>query len=277
MDQIKTLTVNGKTYEIADPDAAHIDDTAVGENAWSAKNIIDRLCPAFSASGPAVRCTPVAGYPLQVVSAVEEADTVTLQRCGKNIIPYPYAFPTRTSNGVTFTDNGDGSITVNGTATANAYHNLIPIGGIYLGPDYVRTDSAGTAVKNNYAFSLLNGTTGLELVYQANGVLFIQVIKDTAWENVTVWPQVECGTAVTEYEPYRGEKFTADFGQTVYGGTYDWAKGILTDADGNETQLTPQQIPALSGVNTLMGDTGNTTVTGRADLPALLEALTISQ
>lgn len=37
---------------------------------------------------------------------------------GKNLIPYPYANTTKTVNGVTFTDNGDGSITVNGTATA---------------------------------------------------------------------------------------------------------------------------------------------------------------
>ncbi len=37
-----------------------------------------------------------------------------------NHIPYPFNESTKTENGITFTDNGDGTITVNGTATANA-------------------------------------------------------------------------------------------------------------------------------------------------------------
>ena len=42
-------------------------------------------------------------------------------------------------------------------------------------------------------------------------------------------------------------------------------------------QLTPTEILALSGQNTLYSDTGDTTVTGRADLPALLQSLTAAQ
>lgn len=38
----------------------------------------------------------------------------------KNLLPYPYKETTLTRNGITFTDNGDGSITVNGTATSDA-------------------------------------------------------------------------------------------------------------------------------------------------------------
>ena len=37
----------------------------------------------------------------------------------KNLIPYPYTNTTKTIDGVTFTDNGDGSITVNGKATSS--------------------------------------------------------------------------------------------------------------------------------------------------------------
>ena len=39
---------------------------------------------------------------------------------GKNLIPYPFSNSTKTIKGVTFTDNGDGTITANGTATGNA-------------------------------------------------------------------------------------------------------------------------------------------------------------
>ena len=38
----------------------------------------------------------------------------------KNLLKYPYITTTITKNGITFTDNGDGSVTVNGTATASA-------------------------------------------------------------------------------------------------------------------------------------------------------------
>ena len=42
-----------------------------------------------------------------------------------NLIPYPYAETTKTQNGVTFTINSDGSITVNGTATKNTSFFLV--------------------------------------------------------------------------------------------------------------------------------------------------------
>lgn len=36
---------------------------------------------------------------------------------GRNLLPYPYEHTTKTMNGIIFTDNGDGTITVDGTAT----------------------------------------------------------------------------------------------------------------------------------------------------------------
>lgn len=41
-----------------------------------------------------------------------------------NLIPYPYNQTTKTVNGITFTDNGNGTITVNGNATGNAYYYI---------------------------------------------------------------------------------------------------------------------------------------------------------
>ena len=39
----------------------------------------------------------------------------------RNLLSYPYDQTTKTVNGITFTDNGDGTVTVNGTATAESY------------------------------------------------------------------------------------------------------------------------------------------------------------
>ena len=91
--------------------------------------------------------------------------------------------------------------------------------------------------------------------------------------NVYESAQLEVGSSGTSYEPYRSEEFTIDLGQTVYGGSYNWQTGVLTDQDGVVTQVEAQRIPALSGTNTIYSDTGDTTVTGRADPTAVIEKL----
>lgn len=42
----------------------------------------------------------------------------------KNLLPYPYHDTTKTENAVTFTDNGDGTVEISGTASANANFSL---------------------------------------------------------------------------------------------------------------------------------------------------------
>lgn len=38
--EMKTLTVNGQTYTVADPDAAHIDDSSTApDKTWSAEKL----------------------------------------------------------------------------------------------------------------------------------------------------------------------------------------------------------------------------------------------
>ena len=62
--------------------ACEMDDTTVGGGVWSSKNIVDRLCPAFTESGAVVTCEPVVDYPLDVTA--ETAAKIT--RCGKNLM-----------------------------------------------------------------------------------------------------------------------------------------------------------------------------------------------
>ena len=49
-------------------------------------------------------------------------DTYTFPQTAQNLIPYPYAGAAGTSNGITRTINADGSVTVDGTATAASYY-----------------------------------------------------------------------------------------------------------------------------------------------------------
>ena len=60
--------------------------------------------------------------------------------------------------------------------------------------------------------------------------------------------QVEIGAAMTAYEPYQGDTFAPDFGQTVYGGTLDWNRGVLV-ADRAMITLTGNEGWGASSIN----------------------------
>lgn len=48
----------------------------------------------------------------------------TLGYSKKNMIPYPFTHKSGVSNGITWTDNGDGTVTANGTSTASSHFTL---------------------------------------------------------------------------------------------------------------------------------------------------------
>ena len=54
---------------------------------------------------------------LKDVSPIEHNLGVKVE--SKNLMPYPYTDKSKTVGGITFIDNGDGTITANGTATEN--------------------------------------------------------------------------------------------------------------------------------------------------------------
>ena len=53
-----------------------------------------------------------------------EVNSIENYYASKNLCVYPFYHTTRTVNGITFTDNGDGTVTVTGTATDNAIFNV---------------------------------------------------------------------------------------------------------------------------------------------------------
>lgn len=92
--------------------------------------------------------------------------------------------------------------------------------------------------------------------------------------------QLEVGDTATSYEPYNGEILTAEFLETVYGGTLNWTTGVLTstlDADGNELEepkvfpLTPHKIDLQKGTNNVWSGTEKTSVTYNADMKLYID------
>ena len=146
---------------------------------------------------------------------------------GKNLIPYPYINTTKTINGIIFTDNGDGSITINGTATANAYFaltalNLYPKGIYYLsgGASGGGTSSYALVARNregaSYTFLKMDYGSGVKIELSEDDTMMfeIRVYSGTTVDNLVFKPQLEFGGAATEYEEY-SKTFDVTFNDTV--------------------------------------------------------------
>lgn len=117
-----------------------------------------------------------------------------------SVFPYPYGDTTKESNGISFTDNGDGTITASGTATANAdfgikRQNVQP----YLFLDDGRTYHLsgcpeGGSAESYYMFVNHTGTGGAVIYGNDTGEGFdFEAIGE---ERVGAWIRIVSGTTV---------------------------------------------------------------------------------
>lgn len=137
---------------------------------------------------------------------------VKVKVTGKNLLKYPYLDTTKTVNGITFTDNGDGTININGTATANASFKILgseneqyTINGDYLygglSPD-VRVQ----IVHYNPGYTVLARATGsssqIDKSTYTTGYIEIVVQNGQTVSNRVIKPMM---TSIedTIYEPYK--------------------------------------------------------------------------
>ena len=175
---------------------------------------------------------PTPDAPVELAS-VGDRGSIGLAVCGgKNLIPYPYKNTSKTQGGITFTDNGDGSITINGTATTNAYFVLcsIDFGNKWVG------GTADSFTSGVYTFSLKNAVSDKVVLIYESGItknLFIRVTAGSTVSNLTVYPQAEYGSVATAYEPYKG--------QTLSISTPNGLPGIPVASGGNYTDASGQQ------------------------------------
>ena len=144
-----------------------------------------------------------------------DPSTMTVTACGKNI--FNIDDKTQTLNGVTYTTNDDGSITVNGTATKSTFFSL---GKLYPVPGqrYHLSGGPSGSAFSTYMLYLHNGTTGTDVYDLGEGKAFtasagdqgmIFVVYDgVTVTNLRVYPLVVAGENGEEYESYKGATFT---------------------------------------------------------------------
>lgn len=149
---------------------------------------------------------------------------------GENICPSLNT--TRTINGVTFTKNKNGSITMNGTATAEAKY---PINVntttntrtvlLKANSKYRMLSSYESGKYTTQVFYLKNNVTTyssslIETVEETKAGMYIRVYKDAVLENVTIYPQITKGEEYKPYVPYNSLEFK-DEGENLYNDNID--------------------------------------------------------
>lgn len=129
----------------------------------------------------------------------------------ENLLPYPYDINDGdTFSGVTATINTDGSITLNGTATSEMGIRLLNISRKRVWKAGTYTLSRGAS---NASVSLYD-TDGKRVAWTKTTLTFtletdtiadfrINTVKGATYDNVTIYPMVEVGSIVHEYQPSR--------------------------------------------------------------------------
>jgi len=143
---------------------------------------------------------------------------------GRNLITYPYARPNvYAHNGVTYTVNNDGSITANGTATADSQFNISIrdlTSGVFIerNKTYILSGAPSGSSANTYQMAISYSTIGGQNYsyhdygngvsftvrddYKGTSVLLMVFINSgQTVNNLTFRPMLEVGTIAHAYEP----------------------------------------------------------------------------
>lgn len=181
------------------------------------------------------------------IESVElNGDTTQTTYSGKNLLNITKG--TFTQNGITFTQNPDGSVTMNGTSTGNAYYEMnntaasqttitsgvrytlsignvtLPSGKVIVQLRKVNPNTIYCAVSDkSVSFTAPETTTTFTYIgVYGSGVTL---------NNVTIYPMLEVGSSMTSFEPYVGGTASPnpDYPQAVQTVT---GRQVVTITDG---------------------------------------------
>ena len=285
--------IRGTTITTPIAREAVTDDTTVSKKPWSSKNTVDKLCPSFTESGSAVRCEPVEGYPLTVVTS-EEATKVV--RCGKNILDVATAGvyhnnPVKQNAVMSVTETG---LRIVSTSTSSSswivWGFCLGTAKELAGKTITLQGKAETSAANLPGLIIATVSVDPTTVrenpkHNDGGYVGSSGTKSTLKEVRNSGGYAQVTYTVTGEEKY---KYIAVLFQLTYGSAItpgDWTEwsDIQVEIGDTATAFEPyrgdtfepsQQITALQGVNTLYADAGDITVSGKADPTATINKLT---
>ena len=252
-------------------DEAHLRHYDERLKSWASAQPVKTLPPSLypwtlTDKAGAVTCWPVGGNPLKPTvdflftetppasgdkgpgnpSTISGVESIQVTQTNKNLASQPYHTPTSVRQGVTWTVNADGSVTANGTATANSVFYVCGIASTNLrlpagtkcflsgcpsgGSDssYFMRVSVGSGSSYASAKDLGNGTVFTITDTDTTVGVIIQITEGFTANNIVFYPQLEIGETETEWEPFTRIRVTLPLGSTYYGGSLDLATGVMT-------------------------------------------------
>lgn len=189
---------------------------------------------------------------------------------GAQLLPYPYSQTTITTNGITFTDNGDGSITVKGTATADAYFNLfannetalpLNVGTYILSVEGIKNAGYGYGLRNADGTSKSLPKSEPFTVVDGQKLYTHLVVGSGKKVDETVYPMLNAGSTALPWEPYTGGQPSPnpDYPQEIRSVK---GKNLLKNTATSQT---------INGVTFTVNEDGTVVANGTASANAFLE------
>lgn len=186
----------------------------------------------------------IAGGAIESVEVYGDTEQTTYS--GKNLLNITKG--TFTQNGITFTQNPDGSVTMNGTSTGNAYYEMnntaasqttitsgvgytLSIGDVTLPSGQVVVQIRKTNPNVVYA-AVSNKSASFTAPETTTTFTYIGVYgSGVTLNNVTIYPMLEVGSSMTPFEPYVGGTASPnpDYPQEVQTVT---GRQVVTISDG---------------------------------------------
>ena len=160
--------------------------------------------------------SPSPDYPQEIKSVVNP----TVKIVGKNLLNA--TLQTITLNGVTCINNGDGTYTLNGTPTVDTDFYIY---GAFDTVNRLPLDSQKTYIVKKSGHSKIQFHVGKPGIYTTVAILedgqiknratisfFIcRILSGTILNNFTIYPQVEEGSASTDFQPYHEQTVTLPY------------------------------------------------------------------
>ena len=260
---------DGSGYELGKA-GVQIDDTKTAlDTTWSSENIVSRLCPSFTVEGAVVTCNPVEGSQLNTIVQIEPVQEGTGDPSPENIRP------------------------IRGWDTIKLTHNeqeiSIPLGQtVYggtldVGRGVLTVDRALRTLSDSENW-LLNFDESNSL-YWHSIILSGSEIADYLQANKSVSSHLKYGINTENGFWFANSGNNLRIANNI-STTEEWKDYLISENSSGHPvqvlyyiatpvtlQLTPQEIRALSGVNTIYTDTGDVTVSGYSDPNAIIKSL----
>lgn len=190
-------------------------------------------------------------------------DSLWVTRCGKNLLDYAQLTLGRINYGLTSEKIGDNVIRVSGTASSTGN-----------GLSFAICDSAQTSLQGKgYAIFVIpiSGTEKLKSAYglrtfgESDIAIVADLVEGESYDMRFNLMITADNSTPTTYEPYQGQTYTVQLGQTVYGGTVDavtgegvetWLYHLLTSSNTTTSMLeaNSNETSVLFGISRINGE-----------------------